>query len=141
MKLNETSRINEERNHMPNKEGTNILLLENDPILSKILKLTLEQKGLEVYEATSPYKAKEIIEDIKLDALVLDNFTPQKAISHLIDQFRFANPEKDQAILLTTTCRVDDGWRRRHKPLKIIYKPFDVKYFYKALASLLNETC
>jgi hypothetical protein len=67
---------------------------------------------------------------------VLDLRYPIGKESDLIEIFRHRGGE-EKHVIVTTTDRPEDRWRKKYKPDTILYKPFDVRYLVKKIQECL----
>lgn len=115
-----------------------ILLIEHDPELRKVMKLTLEQNGLRVKAVERFANALQVLEQGDPDLFLVDFDLSDGDPGELIELFR-RNKEDKGAVLLTTTSRPDDHWRRTYQPDAVVYKPFDVRHLYRRILALKLE--
>lgn len=120
------------------KKPINILLIEHDSELRKVMKITLEQNGLNVIAVEHFGNALQILEQGDPDLFLVDFDLADGDPGKLIEVFR-RNKENRGAVLLTTTSRPDDHWRRTYRPDAVLYKPFDVRHLYRRILSLESE--
>lgn len=112
-----------------------ILLMERDPELRKVMKITLEQNGLKVIAVERLSIALKVLEQRDFDLFLVDFDLADGDPGKLIEVFR-RNKQDKGAVLLTTTSRPDDHWRRKFKPDAVVYKPFDIRHLYRRILSL-----
>lgn len=115
-----------------------ILLIEHDPELRKVMKITLEQNGLRVVAVERFANALQVLEQGDPDLFLVDFDLVDGDPGKLIEVFR-RNKQDKGAVLLTTTSRPDDHWRRTYQPDAVVYKPFDVRHLYRRILSLESE--
>ena len=115
-----------------------ILLIEHDPQLRKVMKISLEQNGLRVVAVERFSKALQVLEQGDPDLFLVDFDLADGDPGKLIEVFR-RNKRDKGAVLLTTTIRPDDHWRRTYRPDAVVYKPFDVRHLYRRIQSLESE--
>ena len=120
------------------KKSIKILLIEHDPELRKVMKITLEQNGLNVMAVECFANALQILERGDPDLFLVDFDLADGDPGKLIEIFR-QNTKDSGAVLLTTTSRPDDHWRRTYRPDAVVYKPFDVRHLYRRILSLKSE--
>ncbi len=106
-----------------------ILLIESDPDLRRVISLSLQQEGFKIIEVVEGAQAYEIMKNEYPEILVLELDIPHGRNGALIEAYRRCH-EKDPnygKVVLTTTRRPGDAWRKRYQPDAVIYKPFDVR--------------
>ncbi|AKI97290.1 response regulator transcription factor [Kosmotoga pacifica] len=117
-----------------------LLLVEDDPHISRFLKLELEHSGYEVLQAVTGDEALDVLEREKLDLVILDVMLPG------IDGFgvlRFIRDEVSEelpVIMLTARGEVSD----RVKGLKggaddYVVKPFHIEELLARIEALLRR--
>ena len=114
-----------------------VLLFEKDGGLRKSIFLTLRQQGFEVQEAADATGVRQILEKENPDLFVIDQDSSDGDAGALIDMFRERSPAGCQAVVVTTTQRVDDDWRKEYQPDIVVYKPFDIRFLYRNILKLL----
>jgi two-component system KDP operon response regulator KdpE len=115
-----------------------ILLIEHDPELRKVIKLTLEQNGMKVVTVERFSNALQVLEQGDPDLFLVDFDLTDGDPGELIEQFRRTKEDRG-AVMLTTTSRPDDHWRRTYQPDAVVYKPFDIRHLYKRILALEYE--
>jgi DNA-binding response OmpR family regulator len=116
----------------------NLLLLERDPGLRKSVKLTLEQDGLDVWDAQDEVDAQTVLERRSPDMIVLDHENMAEHLGELIVLYRENRTAEEGIVLITTARRIEDSWRVQYEPDLVIYKPFDVRFLCRRIKSLIE---
>jgi len=115
-----------------------VLLQEREPSLRRVLQLSLGKAGFDITPVEDVPGARKHLES-EYDAIILEYY-PQTACGPFIEQVREASePTQSPAVLVTTTFRPGDEWRRTYKPDILLYKPFDIRYLEKKLLEVLHE--
>ncbi|HUF37942.1 MAG TPA: hypothetical protein VMN57_05415 [Anaerolineales bacterium] len=122
------------------KKPTNLLLLERDSELRRSVRLALEGDGVEVWSAPDAVRAREILAQRSPDLIVLDHENLAEHLGPLIAQYRGDGDGKGGIVLVTTARRIEDGWRLRHRPDFVIYKPFDVRFLCRRVKALAGPS-
>ena len=135
MKTNITRSIGETVVHK-NGKIESILVLERDVELRRSIALSLEQNGLQVFEAGDDAQAFEVLEREALALLVIDRDSALRC-EQVIKAFRKKSRRSSRRVLLITMERLEDVWRQRFRPDAVIYKPFDIRYLYRRIARLM----
>ncbi len=122
-----------------NLENANrVLLLESDPGLRKVISITLHQLGVRVFPASSVKQAQALINAIAPHLFVLAMENPVRPYGNLIEHYRRRTSRPSNPVMVLTTRRLDDPWRRRYQPDAVLYKPFDIRFFISRIADLLK---
>ena len=87
---------------MAKKNGSKIMIVEDDPFISDIYLVELENNGYEVDIANNGQEGLDKLKDKKFDLILLDILMPQKDGLTVLKELR-ANPEqkKTKVIMLT----------------------------------------
>lgn len=106
-----------------------ILLIETNPDLRRVISLSLQQQGFRILEVIDVAQAYEILKKKSPELLILELDIPNGNNGALIEAYRrcLEQDTGNGKVILTTTLRPGDAWRRRYKPDAVIYKPFDVR--------------
>ena len=106
-----------------------ILLVESDLDLRRVMTLSLQQVGFEVFDAVDLSHAYEIIKREVPRILILELDFPLGSNGALINSYRKHHDQDAErsTVILTTTRRPGDAWRTTYQPDVVIYKPFDVR--------------
>ena len=112
---------------------TFVLIVEHDPELRKIMEISLKQVGVKVTSVSRYPNALKILEQKSPDIFVVDFDLRDGDPGRLIAAFR-KNPKFNGGLVLVSTAnRLEDDWRREHKPDSVIYKPFDIRYLIRLI--------
>jgi DNA-binding response OmpR family regulator len=106
-----------------------ILLVESDLDLRRVMTLSLQQVGFKVFDASDTMQANEILKEKSAEILILELDFPHGNNGTLIEAYRKYRDQdtRNGAVILTTTLRPGDTWRKRYQPDAVLYKPFDVR--------------
>lgn len=116
-----------------------VLLVESEKSLRRVITVSLQELGLRVFEVPDFECARNLLETERLDLLVTELDFPFGRNGELIELFRKQKGEYQGSVLVTTTHRFDDDWRRRYRPDVIVFKPFDIRVLCKFVSGLLGE--
>ncbi len=115
-----------------------VLVQENEPSLRRVLELSLTNSGLDV-TAVPDYPSAGEEAGSEYDAMIVE-FHPEDLCGSFIEQVRSAvDRGRVPVILVTTTRRPGDEWRRKYDPDILLYKPYDIRYLERKLLEVLNE--
>ena len=112
----------------------NILVVDDDETICKLLKLNLEEnKEYEVWIATSGEKALEIIKTNRPDLVLLDINMPGMSGMELLERIMVVEPEMPVA-MVTAVWDADEAKRAREAgAYDYIVKPVDLEYLRTAI--------
>ncbi len=109
--------------------GYNILVVEDDIDIIKLLKIYLENDGHNVYSANNGIEALEIVEDIKIDLVVMDIMMPKMDGYELTKRVRerynipiiiLSAKNEDSDKILGLNLGADDYITKPFNPLEIV---------------------
>lgn len=115
----------------------NVLIVEDDPMVAEFNKRYLQQMdGFTLIDVANNVKeAKEIIENKKVDLLLLDVFMPGETGLSLLRQIREGKKDID-ALLITAASDVERIQEAlRYGVVDYLIKPFEFERFEQALKS------
>jgi DNA-binding response OmpR family regulator len=122
----------------PDAARRNVLIVEDDPAVARILKLCLHRAGFNTTEAETGRGALEKIDHGQPDAVLLDLGLPDGlggAVLHRLQASRDGYP-----VWLIVSALDEDEATRRYGPLNGIFvpKPFDPWELIRRLEELLD---
>ena len=116
-----------------------VLLVESERSLRRVITASLQELGLRVFETPDIDCASDLLKTECPDLLITELDFPFGRNGELIELFRRQKGENRGSVLVTTTQRFDDGWRRKHRPDVIVFKPFDIRLLCKSVSRLLSK--
>jgi two-component system NtrC family response regulator len=121
----------------------NILVIDDEGLITKSLQKLLEKEGFRVIVAASGQEALEISKSSNLDLIVTDIRMPQIDGIETIQRIREVLKElgKEQVPEILITGYADEDSYKRALNLKVagyIYKPFDTKDFLDTIRKSLD---
>jgi DNA-binding response OmpR family regulator len=119
-----------------------ILVVDDDQLLMKILKINLEADGYEFIDAYDGDEALEKIRNNKLDLLVLDIMMPKVDGWQVAKEVR-ANPEIRYLPIIFLTCKGSEEDQKRGREEfgaeKYMVKPFSPEELLNAIKEVLSK--
>jgi DNA-binding response OmpR family regulator len=115
-----------------------VLVVEGEESLRRVITLSLQELGLRVFEAPDLRCARELLKTEHPDLLVLELDFPNDHNCELIELFRKQRGQDRGSVVVTTTQRTSDDWRRRNHPEITLFKPFDMRLLCKSVTALLT---
>jgi hypothetical protein len=73
------------------------------------------------------------------DVFVVDFDLRDGDPGRLIAAFRKFSKFNGGTVMVSTTNRLGDDWRRIYKPDSVIYKPFDIRYLIRLIKVLVEK--
>jgi DNA-binding response OmpR family regulator len=133
----EKDNMDKEMNNLEDKPQ--VLIIEHNPALRKVMEISLEQAGVRVTAVGMHAQALEMLQLNLPEVFILDIDLPDGDPDKLMTTFREHQGGKNGTVMISTVNRLEDKWRREHRPDSVIYKPFDMRYFVRKILSLINE--
>ena len=107
------------------EEGARIFLVEDDPVVSRVVRRILERVGMEVESATSAEDAIRAMEDVQeVNVLVTDLGLPGMKGPELIRELRAARPGLPVVAISGYPKQSLDGIHELPDDVRILAKPF-----------------
>lgn len=116
-----------------------VLILEHDSALRKVMEISLQQAGIRAVAVGMYANAVEMLQQHVPEVFILDIDLPDGYPDKLMTTFREHQSGKNGTVMISTVNRLEDKWRREHRPDSVIYKPFDMRYFVRKILSLINQ--
>jgi DNA-binding response OmpR family regulator len=124
---------------MDQLDNFTVLIVESEASLRRVISLSLKEIGMRVLEAPDMDDARGLIKTELPDLLILELDFPHGHNGKLIELFRRQKGENRGSVMVMTTQRFDEDWRRKHQPDVTLFKPFDIRLLCKFVSSLLGE--
>jgi DNA-binding response OmpR family regulator len=116
------------------EQDRQILVIEDDPMLGKVLVHSLENLGVSVISIDEPDEAIELIMRISPSLVIIDMEDTNPKID-ILEEIR--NLTQSDLLLLRSE-RLDKTMRTRLQPKEVIYKPFDTRFVCRRVLDLLS---
>jgi DNA-binding response OmpR family regulator len=121
------------------KPGTRILVVEDDPSISRLLELELGHRGLDVRPVTDGLAALDAIVRFRPQAIVLDILLPGMDGERILQQLRRAG-DATPVIMLTARDRAADKIRNLDTGADdYLTKPFDIDELLARLRAVMRR--
>lgn len=120
----------------------NILVVDDEEIIRKFVKIHLNKLGYEVTEAEDGQKALEKIEDQKFDLIICDVMMPNKSGWEVVKEVK-SNPEVSGIPIILLTAKSDDADMFKGYELGANYymtKPFTKEQLLYGMKLIFEET-
>jgi DNA-binding response OmpR family regulator len=126
-----------------NKNGLDVkkqvLIIEHDPALRKVMLISLEQAGMKVKAVSRYANALEFLQQESPDIFIMDLDMRGGDLEKLISVYRKHLDSDQSTVMVLTANRLKDDWRRKHQPDAVIYKPFDIRYLIRKIDNLTKN--
>lgn len=118
-----------------------ILIVDDEPHVIRVLRLTLEREGYGIETAANGAEALEKIAEARPDVLITDLQMPKLGGRGLCEAVRERFPEDDFLILVMTsmTALEEREWVRRLKGIEFFEKPLSPRRLSSQLAAYFNS--
>jgi CheY-like chemotaxis protein len=115
----------------------NVLLVDDEPLMRKMVKLTLQKRGFQVFDASSGIDALVLSQEHPIDVLVTDVVMEDMDGWHLAHAIAEQHP--DMPIVFTSGCPVDfEDERCKYAHCAFLAKPFQPGDLMKAISDVAN---
>ncbi|HEM7544220.1 TPA: two-component system response regulator GlrR [Providencia rettgeri] len=122
---------------MTNRKSANLLLVDDDPSLLKLLGMRLSSEGFKVTTAESGSEALKILQKEKLDLVISDLRMDEMDGMALFDEIQKAHPNMP-VIILTAHGSIPDAVAATQRGVfSFLTKPVDKDALYKAIDEAL----
>ena len=121
------------------KPGTRILVVEDDPSISRLLQLELGHRGLQVHPVADGLAALDAVASFRPQAIVLDILLPGMDGEKILQRLRQAG-DRTPVIMLTARDRPHDKIRNLDTGADdYLTKPFDIDELLARLRAVLRR--
>lgn len=110
-----------------------VLLVESEESLRRVISVSLTESKMRVLEVPDLENAMDLLKTERPEVLVIDYDFPFGYNGKLIEMFKRHEGKQQGYVVVTTTCRLDDPWRRQYRPDATLYKPFDIRELCKTI--------
>lgn len=131
-----TGSLNMVPNLQSQEERPYILLIEHDAELRQIMELSLQQAGLVVVAVSRYANALQLLNQKPPEIFIIDFDLRDGDPGELIAAYCQDSSFSAGTVVVTTTERLKDEWRRAHQPDAVVYKPFDMRYLIRLIRML-----
>lgn len=120
-----------------------IIVLEDERNFSRFLKMSLEDKGYEVFCYDNGAEGEEAIKNMAPDLVILDVMLPGKTGLDICAELKRKEKYRDIPLLMITGVASRAGkdnayWQQQTKADGFLCKPFSVQELYDAVSKLLG---
>lgn len=119
-----------------------ILVVDDDPMVTRLVRINLELEGFQVMEAWDGSTALQMLEESRPELLVLDIMMPQMDGWQVLEKVRAQDDFKQLPVVILTAKVQDEdvlkGWRMGADGY--IVKPFNPVALAETLRSVISTT-
>ena len=129
--------------HAVGKALPRVLVVEDDPSVTRMLRFSLRDAGFDIAEVTTGGAALRVLEQEPADAVILDLRLPDGLGRAVLDWLRQRSERGDVSPAWVVISVLDrDEATRRYGPLgsRFLSKPFDPWELVRILEELLSTT-
>jgi DNA-binding response OmpR family regulator len=119
-----------------------ILVVDDDPDIRRLLGVLLESEGHNVASAPDGDKALELISTTHPDLIILDVMMPKKDGYTVLKEMKASGIRETTKVLVLTARAAESDWLRGYKlgADQYLTKPFDTDEFLSLVNDLLGMT-
>lgn len=114
-----------------------ILIMEKDRGLAKSISLTLQCHGMKVARVYAEMGLQAYESEDPPDVIVVDFDSFPEISGKWIEKLRKRSSRKPISVIVTSSRRMEDRWRSRYRPDLVLYKPYDIRFLFRSIRSLL----
>jgi len=118
-----------------------ILIVDDEPIILKVVQDILTPEGYVVLSASSADEALSMLKKAKVDLVLIDHFMPDKTGVELLEEIRQDDDLKDlKCAFITAGVFKELGmkWVKKLNALDYIKKPFEYKDLIKRVKKMIG---
>ena len=118
-----------------------ILVVEDEVVYAKMVRIRLEAAGYEVWVAVDAYQGTQMIVKNDYDLIILDLMMPAGGGFALLERIRNMPAKSMIPVIILTGKTIDDEIREKAKAndvAAIFTKPYDSKQFLRKIKSLVG---
>lgn len=138
--------VTEGKNHDSSSEKVigegytaSVLIVDDEPDIRGILRKFLEDKGIEVMEASDGTECLEIASESSLDLVILDVMMPKMNGFETLEHLRKVHPEVQVFIISGYSDRVESGQGIPEGVAHFLKKPFDLDVLDHLIKAALGD--
>lgn len=118
----------------------NILLVDDDEVLLETYKTMLEIDGFKVYDASTPYKALQIIKQQEIQLAILDYNLPQMngaQLGHLIKKAQ----DSTRIMFISGNSEINELVKDvDYRVFSVLKKPFELSLLTQTVKNIVDKT-
>jgi CheY-like chemotaxis protein len=119
-------------------DGAEVLVVEDDAAIRRLLSVTLKHEGLRVTTAKDGVEAVEALKTHRYRVLILDLMMPRMTGWEVIDWLKVAREQKPQSVIVVSATNREVIRELEPEVVNaIVFKPFDVN----ELAGYVKACC
>ena len=123
------------------KPKKSVLLVEDDPILRKLVAGYLKLLDLEVFEAPDGRKAMDTLKERPFDLIVLDLMLPESSGYDVLEFLRSSGVTQTPVLMMSARSLPEDRAQAEELGARLyLIKPFTRADFTKAVRSVMEGT-
>lgn len=123
--------------------GAEVLVVEDDPAIRRLLAVTFKHEGLSVTTARDGIEAIDALQKQHFRVLILDLMMPRMTGWEVIEWLKEARPQKPQSVIVVSATNRDVIRELEPEVVNaIVFKPFDVNEltgYVKACCGPVND--
>lgn len=122
------------------KKQLQVLIVDDNQAMSKLIKSNLEGVDIKVTEATSGLECMNMLFHIKVDLILLDLKLPDFNGWGILSLLRLTDPFRRMPVIIISGESPDKGLINQFRPDDYIQKPFDVRNLLERVRIVLDLT-
>lgn len=115
-----------------------ILIVEDDQIMSKLIKQNLEDESIRVVEAATGLECIRIIREAKVDLILLDIRLPDFSGWGILSLIRLTEKLHKIPVIVVSVEPPNAALLEQYKPNGYIQKPFDIRHLLAEVKTVIG---
>lgn len=121
-------------------DSTHVLVVEDDPLVQRVLRLQLESRGYQVTTSSDGLEGFEAAQELVPDVIVLDLMMPKMSGFQVLKRVKSMGKLAEVPVIILTAS-LDDTHRRRgmsHYADAYLTKPYDEQQLHDTIQGVLD---
>lgn len=106
-----------------------LLVVDDEPLLRRIIVLEFERRGWEIVEASGAFEAHALLQKSSFELIISDVRMPQGNGVHLLEAIRLLPGQRPVVVLMSGYSEVIEYQAFRLGAAALYTKPFEIKVF------------
>lgn len=117
----------------------NVVAVDDDDRMRRLLKVNLETDGIEVREGSTGEECLRLVRDEPADLVLLDLNLPDGSGWDVLAAMRSMAETRAVPVIVLSVAPPDRLMMRRFKPIDYLQKPFDARYLTDRVRKILKK--
>ncbi len=109
------------------RSSTSVLVVDDDPAISKLIKFNIQDKDTQVIEAATGFDGVRILREVRIDLLLLDLGLPDLDGWGVLDRLRASESLRNMPVIVVSAEPPDRNLIAQYRLNDYVQKPFDIR--------------